>query len=55
MNLRDLLKIAKLLEELDQLIHEYPRALTAERRETLEAEILAAKERLKIAALGFRN
>ena len=55
MNLRDLLEIAKLLEELDQLIHEYPRALTAERREMLEAEILTAKEQLKVAATGYRN
>ena len=51
----DLIALAELLEELDEQIHEYLRALTAERRGMLEAEILATSDQLRKIAMSFRN
>lgn len=55
MNRRDLIELAELLEKMDRLIHEYIEASTPERREMLEAEMLATKEQLKKVAASFRN
>ena len=53
MNKRDVIELGEL--KIDLMIHEYLEATTVERREMLEAEITAAKEKLQKVAARFEN
>lgn len=55
MNKRDVIELGELLEKIDLMIREYLGAATNERREALEAEITAAKEKLQKVATSFKN
>jgi hypothetical protein len=55
MNKRELIDLQELLERLDRLLKEYLMASSPERLTFLEAEITAAKEKLRRVAASFIN
>ncbi len=55
MNEREMIDLRELLERIDRLINEYMRASIPEHLAFLEAEITAAKEKLKRIAASFIN